>query len=183
GNSGDAILGQQRFEIDDDACSAPKVYAGFIGIRTYSRGDGEHASLVTGASRQVAVELHDYNAYASFRVIPQTNTEALRPRETVSARFAWITGTGYLAAVSDTGYVVANTTIMDKADYRGQRPVNVLNDCEMAAGFGWNCFIFWDDAAGGTAWFFDNANTSTAFSSTLRISNVLADLDTLTASG
>lgn len=180
GHSGDAILGQQRLLIQDDACSAPTVYYGFIGIRGYRRGDSTRSSLVTGVSRQIEVELHDYNAYASFRVMPQSYRDAIRPRESVDDRFAWIIGTGYLADVQDTGYIASNTTMMDKADYRGQRPVNVINDCELAAGFGWNAFIFIDDTADSPAWFFDNANTSTAFSSTLRISNLIADVDTKT---
>src|SRR5690349_10372257 len=50
GHSGDAILGNQRFEIVETACSAPRLYTGFIGIRTYKRGEGDRASLMLGSS-------------------------------------------------------------------------------------------------------------------------------------
>lgn len=183
GNAGDAILGNQRFIVVETACSDSRTYDGIIGIREYGRGESDRNSLILGASRQITVELHDLNAITSSRVIPQTNRNAIRPAETVDARMAWVMSSTYMTHVHDNGLIASNTTQMSAADYRGQRIVNVINDCEMAAGFGWNAFVYWDDAAQQASLFFDNANTSTAYSSTLQLSNVYADVDDFTDAG
>jgi hypothetical protein len=76
--------------------------------------------------------------------------------------------------------VASNTTMMTASDYRELSPANVIGDCELAAGFGWNACIYYAGSDTDYGLFFDNANTSTAYSSDLRISNDLADLDTTT---
>ncbi|MEO8549307.1 MAG: hypothetical protein ABI678_05025, partial [Kofleriaceae bacterium] len=178
GNAGDALLPQARIRVMENACpvGSQRLYNGIIGAREYHRGP-----YINGVSRVIEVELHDLNALASMRVIPNSLAAANRPAETVTARMTWIMGANLMNGVLDLGFVAANATLMTANDYRGQRPANVINDCELAAGFGWNAFVyFWDEAASNPGLFFDNANTSTAFTSTLRISNDLADIDTFT---
>ncbi len=183
GNGSDAILGHQRFEVDetDMASGNRRLFTAYIASRTYGRLENPKAPNV-GVARQIEAELVDLNALLSFRVIPQSDTTAKRPAETVAARLTWILASTYLTGlVADNGLVVSGAAFgMDKADYRGQRPVNVINDCELAAG--WFAFVYPDETKTVIAsLFFANANTSTAYTSTLRISNVLADLDTVTA--
>lgn len=178
GNAGDAILGNHRFKFTETACPSGnrRLYTGIIGQRTYSRGDYG----VTGVSRVIEVELHDLNALMSFRVIPNSDRTAIRARESVTARMAWIMSTNYMNGVVDNGAVDSNATMMPKNDYRGQRPVDVVNDCEMAAGFGWNAWVRWDEANAEPELVFMNSNTSTDYTSTLRLSNVITDLDAWT---
>jgi hypothetical protein len=177
GNAGDAIKGNQRISITESDCPVGnrRLYTGLIGERKYSRG-----TYKTGPSRWIDVTLHDLNALLSLRIIPNYDRTAIRPRESVEDRLTWFLSTSYAMDVMDKGLVVANATMMTKADYRGQRGVNIVNDCEMAAGFGWNAFVYWHEADAERALFFDNANTSTAYTSTLRISNVFEDLDAFT---
>lgn len=182
GSGGDAIRANARLNITETACPVgnQRLYSGIFGGRQYKRRAGQHDSLRLGVSREIEGELHDLNTLASMRVIPNSDRDAIRPAESVNTRLEWILSTGYMTLVVDAGLVVSNSTHMTKADYRGQRPANVVNDCELAAGFGWNAFIYWNEATAEPALFFDNANTSTAYSSTLRISNVLSDLDSFT---
>lgn len=183
GHSGDHILGLHRFElIETDAADDEHVVITFIGQRTYRRGDTERPSLRTGAQRQIELQLIDLNCIPTFRVIDPDDADAKRPSETVNARIAWALGSDYmLNAVADDGLVESNTTVMDAAEYGGQTMANVIGDCEIAAGFGWNAWIYYTEGAGHYSLGFINANTSTAYSSSVRISNVLADLDTTTA--
>jgi hypothetical protein len=176
GYAGDAIKGNQRLSITETDCPSGnrRLYTGLIGERRYARREGV---FITGAQRQISVTLHDLNALLSLRIIPNSDRTAIRPRESVEDRLTWFLTTSYAMDVKDKGLVASSSVMMTKADYRGQRGVNIVNDCEMAAGFGWNAFVYWNEATAERALFFDNANTSTAYSSTLRISNVLDDID------
>lgn len=183
GYGGDAFRANAQLTVTETGCPSGnrRLYTGIFGTRKYRRGaSADTDSLRLGVQREIDVEMHDLNTLMSFRVIPNNDRTAIRPAESVTARMAWLMGTSYTDTVVDRGYVVANSTVMTKADYRGQRPANVVGDCEMSAGFGWNAFVYWNEATSEPALFFDNANTSTAFSSTLRLSNVLADLDSFT---
>jgi hypothetical protein len=186
GHSSDALLGLQLMTWDESAASAgnQRVYTGIIDYREYARGDSSRGSLRTGVSRQITVSLNDLNALPGFRVIPQTDTTAKRPAETVKARLTWILGSTYLSGlVADNGLVAdASAFTMTAADYRGQRPVNVINDCELAAN--WFAFVYPDETQTVLAsLFFDDANVSTAYTSTVKLSNVLADIDGSTVFG
>ncbi len=184
GHAGDAIRGLQRFdmvETDEDA-NNERVWFGYIGQREYRRGDTDRPSLRTSTARQITLSLVDLNCIPSFAIFPNDYTAANRSAETVDARMAWLLATPHFAGnVYDNGLIESNTTVMSAADYRGQTAANVIGDMEIAAGFGWNAFmLFWEPTQQHTLAFF-NANTSTLYSSTLRISNDLADIDTTTA--
>lgn len=183
GHSGDAILGLQRFEIDETEAASGnrRLYSAIIGERRYRRrADAPTDSLRQGASREIEVQLHDLNFLVSKRIIPQSDRTAIRPRESVDERMAWILASDYMGTVVDNGKVHSNSTMLTKTDYRGQRAANVIGDCELGAGFGWNAFVYWDEAASEAALFFQNANTSTDYTSTLRLTNVFADADAWT---
>lgn len=183
GYNSDQIIGLQQFKVTESDCSAGNqlLFMGYIGPRKYRRGSGPNSSLRTTVANQIECTLFDLNAVLGFRVIPQSDTAANRPRETISARLTWILGSSYLSGlVADNGLVVYPTTItMDAADYRGQRPSNVINDCELAGKY-W-AFVYPDETKTTIAsLFFDDANASTAYSTSLRLTNNLADVDNTT---
>lgn len=177
GHSGDAVLGHQVFEIDETAMAAGnrRLYQGLTGDPEYQhRAD---SSLMIGSAREIVLSLVDLNALLSFREYLQTDTTASRPAETVSARLAWALAHETLSGiVADNGMVVASSVLLDAAKYHGQRPANVIGDCELATGF--NAFVYADETQTvvPSLAFFDS-NTSTLMSSTLRLSTVSTDID------
>lgn len=183
GHSSDQILGLQLFTVDESDCPAGnrRLFTGYIGTREYGDGPRPTNSVaLTGAGNVIDATLYDLNAVVGFRIIPVTDTAANRPAETVSSRMTWILGSTYLTGlVADNGLVAASAVMMTKNDYRGQRPTNVINDCEIAADY--FAFVYPDETQTVIpSLFFDNANTSTAYTTTLRLTNVLADVDNVT---
>lgn len=172
GYASDAIVGLKWLTVDESACATERTFTGYLADRTYSRGD----RFSVGTGRQIDATLVDLNASLGFRII--TGTDGKRSKETVGARLTWLLGSDYLTdLVIDAGYVVYPTTpLMDAVDYRGQTPLDVLGDCALAA-HGYNYFVYYDTTADSPALWFDDSNTSTAFASTLKISNVAADCD------
>lgn len=185
GHDGDHIAGLRRFMVEDDDEDAgnERVHTGIISTRVYRRGDSDRGSLITAAARQIAVQIKDLNAIPSLRIIPADDATADRPAETVNARLDWLLGSDYLLnRVSDRGLVESCTKIMSPTNYQEQNAANVISDCEIYAGFGWNAWIYYEDSDTDYGLGFINANTSTAYSSTLRISNLMSDVDTGTVS-
>jgi hypothetical protein len=184
GHSSDQIIGHQVFTCDEGAAASgnQRVFTGIIGAREYERGDSTRPSLRTTLANQINVTLFDLNALLGFLVI--TGTDGKRPAETVAARLSWILGSAYLTGlVADNGLVASAAAFgMEACDYRGQRPVNVINDCELASN--WFAFVYPDETKTVIAsLFFDDANVSTAYTSTVKLSNVLADIDGSTVFG
>ncbi len=183
GHSSDQIIGLQLFTVDETDCPSGnrRLYTGYIGTREYGRGSGPTSSLRTTVANKINATLYDLNTVLGFRVIPPSDATANRPAETVSARLTWILGSDYLTGLlADNGLVVYPTTIgMDPADYRMQRPSNVINDCELAANY--FAFVYPDETKTVIAsLFFDDANASTAYTTSLRLTNNLADVDNVT---
>ncbi len=181
GHAGDHIRGLQRFDIieDDEDTDNQRVWFGYIGQREYRRGDTDRPSLRTGASRQITLSLVDLNCIPGFAMFPNDDTTANRSAETVDARMAWLLATPHFVGnVYDEGLIESSTTMMSAADYRGQTAANVIGDMEIAAGFGWNAWMYFDEPTQHHALGFLNANTSELYESTLRISNLWSDVDT-----
>jgi hypothetical protein len=179
GHSSDAILGFKKFWVEETDCPAgdQRIYTGFIGDRKYRRGD----SLITGVARKIDVTLMDPNEILAERVLragyayPYTCD---RPAETDFERVAWILAHGYVWDVSDHGLVASTGPVnMDAKDYSGQRPADVVNDCSQQSGR--NHFVYYDEATGSFGFFYD-FNKAAVYSSSLQISNVLADVDNVT---
>lgn len=163
------IVGQKDFAVDEDACPDPITYRGFVGDREYSRG-----AEAQGPGREIDVELDDLNAMLGFRGI--ISADRKRPRETVADRGAWLLGSGYVTGLFvDNGRCdFTDERFMDKADYTDQFPGDVLADMALAQG-GVNYYI--RDFGDGPELVFRDDNASTADTSTLHISNRLADID------
>jgi hypothetical protein len=199
GNAGDAILGLKSFYvIESDAPAVgsngiygQRYYTGFFRERIYRRGDTSRPSLITGVARQITATLEDVNSQAAWRIITGKYGSGKRPAETDVQRIQWILGTYYLPAHygnaytpswtdwNDAGFIdTTNPVNMDANDYTGQTPADVLHDCALASGKNW-WFGHWE-ATGYDFFWYANSETSSWYTSPLRISNVLADVDNVT---
>ena len=79
--------------------------------------------------------------------------------------------------VHDNGAIAANSWTYEATDFRGQTALDVLESIVSASGeLGRVFFVYWDHAAGEPSLFYASPN-AVLNTSTLRISNVLADVD------
>lgn len=179
-----AIIGQKDFSHTESSCSFTRTFKGFVGDREYGRDAGLERSPHVGAGRGIGISGEDLNATLGFRLINDQLPDVTsvlggkRPSETVAARLTWLMASSFVSGLFiDNGRITSNTTVMDKADYRQQFPGDVLADCALAA-TGFNYYVA--DWGSGAELVFRNDNTSTADTSTLRLSNVLADASGVT---
>jgi hypothetical protein len=166
------LTGWQGAAFLESLCPNPSLFRGYLAARTIGRGDGD--SLILAAARRWDVDLVDLNAKLYWRVIHLR--EGKRPRETDIARRNWLFGSQWFPSDVETSTFVSDDepATLDEADYRGQYAADVLNDC-VAARFGKNYFVFWDDTLGASMFY--GPTDATTLTSTLRISNVEADRD------
>jgi hypothetical protein len=167
------IIGWRRIWIYERAAAGSNNLTGvwWIADRTVERGPFE-----TGTGRQWTLSLSDYNALLGLRVLH--NPDADRPAETDIARLNWLVSTLGTPGITTTEYVnTAGPKNMDEADYRGQTRLDVISDCAQQSGK--NYFIYIRNNGDNThdrGLWYDFAS-STAFSSPIRLSNVLSDID------
>jgi len=190
GHGSDAILGLKQIWVDETSCPSgdQRIYTGFIADRKYRRGD----SLITGVARKIDVTLVDVNEILTERIMhlgfgADPAQPCDRPAETDFERIAWLLITGYLRGVSpSTGFVASTGPVdMDACNYEGQKPADIMNDCSQQSGR--NHFIYplqtgeagYDPATAICGLFYD-FNNAAVYSSSLQISNVLADVDNVT---
>lgn len=169
---GDAnIVGHHAFRCIETACSWRTLFRGYFAGRDVGRN--AEKGLLLGAAREWDCEVIDANAVLQFEVI--RGTGAKRPAETDTQRLAWILGSSYKGPVlDDDTYVLGYDIDLDKADYTGQTMADVLADCGQASGA--NYFATYDDGLDGYVLHYYRP-TRSFYSSGLRISNVLADVD------
>lgn len=170
------IIGHKSLVAEEDDCTFARTFTGYVGPRDYEIGIGPNPA------RLISATLFDLNARLGFLVLRRHFGDSLaqggkRPRESISDRLTWLLGTTYMAGVADNGFVDYPSTMLDKNDYRGQFPADVLRDMALVAKF--NYFVYWDDPGGASLWFRDS-NASTAFSCTLRFSGDINDIDNST---
>jgi hypothetical protein len=165
------IKGLKLLIVEDDEAPAGNriVYVGLIGSRNLKEAN----SLNQGAAREIDATITDVNALLALRYI--TGTDGKRPRETAKARLEWLLSSDYMSGITDQGLVVYPSHYLSANDYRGQSPVDVLADCALPINF--DFWGRWNEAAAGPELFFDNMDRSQAWASELRLSNVLADVD------
>src|SRR5439155_23565298 len=166
--------GLKSVYINETACSVPRLWTGYSAERKDERGGD---SLRLGAARRWDGSLVDLNAIFGFYTIH--TLAGSRPVETCDARIAYVLS-ALSGRIADNGKVVSSTQSMDATDYRGQTFLDVLNDCAELTGY--NFFAYTDPttSAGSLAFFPDSY---TGFDSTLRLTNVLADIDSTTTFG
>ncbi len=170
------IVGHHAFRAVETACSWATLFRGYFADRTVKRGDD--GSLRTGVARVWDCTVIDANAVLQFEVIQGTGGAAKRPKETDTQRIAWLLGSTFKGPLSSSDTDVLGYDIdLDKADYRGQTAADVLADCASASGA--NYWAAWDDAAAEYRLHYYRPERAYN-SSTLRISNVLSDVDGVT---
>ena len=163
------IVGHHAFRAIETGCSWPSLFRGYFADRTVKRAD----SMLTGAARIWDATVYDLNAALQFEVI--RGTGAQRPAETDTERLAWLLGAGFLGPISSDDSAVFGADVdLDKQDYRGMTAGDVLSDCAQVSGF--NYFVAWDETLGAPVIHY-YLPTRVFNESTLRISNVLSDVD------
>lgn len=145
-----------------------RLFTGYVAERSARRGP------MAPGQRQWSVALEDLNVLLDDRII-SNDPGNKRPAETDYDRVTWLLGTGAVGAITAGVVPNTNTVDMDKADYRGKRPRDVLEDVAQKSGK--NFFVYYH--ASGPLLFYDRYD-GTALSSTLRISDVAADVDSST---
>lgn len=165
------VVGHKDVAVTQSSCANTHTYGGFVDDREWARYQGRERD--TGASRGIIVNVLDLNNYLNQHGL---SSAAYRPAETCAARLEWLVGSAFWPpAVTVGSRASAPATVgMDIADYTDQFTGDVLADIALAAG-GLNYYVA--DWGSGPELTLRNDNTSTADSSAVRISNVLADVD------
>lgn len=130
-------------------------------------------------SRQWAVNVADPNTMLGRLIM--RGSDANRPAETDLARIQWLMSTGEMNLISDSTYIntSAATVNMDAVDYRDQTVLSIIDDCAQASGK--NYWVYWQEITNpGTFGLWYDFATSTAYTSSVRLTNVLADVDSST---
>lgn len=169
GHSGDGFTGWKMLIVKDDAAPSgnQRVFTGLIQARSHQQAD----SLNQGEAVRVTPTLTDLNALFDLREIRNTK----RPAETAKARLTYFLGTEYASGIVDDGLIVYPTHTLEAQDYSGRKFGDVLDD--IIKPINWNYFAYWSESADAPALFLDNPIRSDAYVSDLRLSNVLADVD------
>lgn len=175
-DAGINIVGLHQFDWKEssESSNSRTIHRGFIADRTVTRG----LSNKVGQGRRWTVSVADMNSIISRRIM--LGSDANRPAETDLARVQWLMGTSEFNLVTDTSLVsIANTVPMDAADYRNQTCQDILDDVSQQSGK--NFFIWLNEIpATPTYGLFYDFPDGTAYPSTIRLSNVLSDVDSST---
>lgn len=160
-----------QFDEPQAGLSNKRVWTGFTHERSTTRGVQKVAGV-----REWGVELTDLNVLFSDFVLTAADS-ADRGIETDYARMVWLLTTVFGTSGSVSSGVVpnSNTVTMEATDYRGRKPADVASECLEASGK--LCFIY--DYGAGRKLYYDVA-TGTSLTSTAKISDVAADIDSST---
>jgi len=172
------VVGWRRTWTYEDTASGSNslIHHGWIADRKVSRGP-----YLTGAGRIWTITVADQNTVLGFRVM--TSASANRPAETDVARMNWLAGvmaTFGRAPVVETEFLSQSSAVlMDEADYRGQTTLDIANDCAQQSGK--NFFLYTKDngypATQPTRGIWYGFGATSTYSSPLRLTNVLTDVD------
>ena len=165
----------QEFSHTETACSQPRTFTGYLWNMRVGRGPYR-----SGAGRVYDFDFADLNWLLTLQ--PLRGSTAKRPVETGDQRLAWLLASVALSGiVFDNGLVGSNTNSFDEADYRNRLATEVLADLcvSSSADTGRIFFVYRDNASGEPSLFIDRPSVAT-YTSTLEISNDLADVDNVT---
>lgn len=166
-----SILGLQYILVTESALPGGSdiLWYGYIGDRTVKRGGSERASLRTAGDRVWSLGLQDLNSILTLRRVNSGNRSA----ESAGTRLTWLLGLSN-CPVHDNGFVTYPSHAMDANDYTDSTFSDVLSDIQAAVAY--NFWAEYDQSAGNIGLWFLDPDSST-YSTTARISNVLADVD------
>ena len=170
----DPAAAMKEWVVTESLASPTTIAGGFIGERKPERGP-----LRVGAQRQWEPVLEDYNAAFTDRVLKTAG--ARRPAETDVARITWLAATGALGMLDAFTVSATDPEDMERTNYRGKYPFDVLNDCAENAGK--NFFVYYKAGTGWTGFYGPWNQTTAEFTSSIRISDVAADVDDVVTFG
>lgn len=119
--------GQKAITVEESAAATTRLFTGYIAERQASRG------TMGPGERQWKVTVEDVNVLIDDRIITDAMT-GNRPQETDYERVTWLLGTAAAGPITAGVVPNTNTVTMDKIDYRGKRPRDVLEDCAQKSG-------------------------------------------------
>lgn len=160
------------------------VWNGYVGHQKIGRQAGDGTVELNATGRGWALELVQENTILGFRIIQGAKdaTHGDRPAEDAGARLTWLLGSAFLSTVVDHGLIDWTglaTFPMDAVDYRQQTAADLLRDVGLISNF--NHYARYHEPSGDIELACYEPNTNTTLDvSTLRLSNVAADLDYVT---
>ena len=164
------ITGHRWVYVIEDTAPFDMVYWGYVADRKVTR-----MAPNVEMSRQWTVSVTDINTLLGRRVM--VGSDCNRPAETDVERMQWLTGTTEQGFIDDLTYLDTNGPVdMDAVDYRYQYASQIYDDCAQASGKNYYLYPSFD----GSDWvvgFWYGFGESTDFSSDIRISNDLDDID------
>lgn len=162
-----------RWKESSEGSNSRIIFDGYTADRVISRGPFRVQS-----SKQWAVNCADLNSILQRRIM--RGSDANRPAETDVARIQWALATSELNLLTDSTYVsTSNPVAMDAVDYRNQRVADIVDDCAQQSGK--NYFLILNELFDPPRYglFYDRPASQT-YSSSVRLTNVLADIDSTT---
>lgn len=163
--------GQKAVIVEESSAPSPRIFTGYVAERTARRGP------LRPGERQWSVTVEDVNVLLDDRII----TDAMggnRPEESDWVRIDWLLGTGAAGPITAGVVPNTNTVTMDKADYRGKRMRDVLEDAAQKSGKTYFVYRY----ASGPLLFYDLPNLAT-LDSTVSISDDPNAVDNATVFG
>lgn len=164
--------GWHEFTVDETACSKPRIFTGWLGAKRISRGPYR-----TGPGRVWDCDIIDQNAVFSFKAY--RDATAKRPAETDLVRVAFALAHPSLSSLLFDNGAVNLTDLpvpLGDSDYVKQFPAELFASLSPS---GKNFYAYWDNSAQQISLFYDRPDAAVRVS-TLRLSNVLSDLDATT---
>lgn len=173
------IGGLRAFGVQETALGSNGfIYVGYTQARVVKRG-----VYRTEFGAQWDVNVVDINTLLARRVM--IGTDCNRPAETDVQRVQWLVSTAEGGLIRDTRYLsTAAPVAMDAVDYRGQMFNQILDDCAQQSGKNYYLTYFGDTASTYYPWgnyslWYGDAGLA-VYDSTIRLSNVLSDVDSVT---
>lgn len=162
---------QKAVTVDESSATPARLFTGYVAERTTS------SFRMPPGQRQWVVTFEDQNVLLDDRVI--AGDSGNRPAETDRERLNWLFVSGAMGPIGKgTIHGAADDVDMDKVDYRGKRPRDVLEEISQKSGA--NYFVY--DLGAGPLLFYD-VGTNATFTSTVYLSDAAADIDSATVFG
>lgn len=168
---GDLSVGAHHryYVIDDDIAGDAVIFNAYTAERKVVRGPSERVE----ASRRWIISCPDSNSVLRRRVMH--GADAVRPAETDVARMQALMASHEAGVIDDLTYLSTDNPVdMDAVDYTGQFLYDAVKDCSEASGK--NFWVRYFSVTGQLGIFYD-LPTSTAYSSTLKLTNVLSEVN------
>ncbi len=166
------ITGHRWVYVLEDTADPEMVYWGYAADRKVSR-----MAPMAETARQWTITLNDINTLLARRIL--VGADCNRPAESDVERLQWLTATTEESFIEDVSLLDTSAPVaMDAVDYRHQYATQIYDDCSQASGKNWYVYPVFD----GYDWvvgFWYGFGESTDYSSAIRISNDLDDVDSV----